>query len=414
MHQIFVEKLKNGLHVLYDHNPAGEVTHCALMIRAGTRDEPGGKEGLAHFIEHTLFKGTRKRKAFYILNHLETVGGELNAYTTKEETCLHASVMNQHLERAAELISDIAFNASFPDKELQKEKDVIIDEIHAYEDTPYEQIYDDFETFVFRGHSMGHPILGTIESVQNFRRNDIINYIRQHYQASQMVFVVSGNAGKEKVMRVAEKYFSKNIFPKNIVRRKKFKPLKATQKTIIKSINQVHHIMGCPAYSITHDLRYELILLNNILGGPGMNSKLNLNIREKYGYTYSIESGYHAHSDSGLFHIYFATDEKNFNKVLALVEKELQKIIKQPLSERQLAQYKRQLIGQITMAQEHKVNLMLGMARSLLNFKKVLSLNEVSQRIESITMKNFMKVANEILFTKNYSSLTYLPGKKTL
>ena len=409
MQQCFIDKLENGVQVLYAHDSNSLVTHCALMIRAGTRDEPDGKQGLAHFIEHTLFKGTKNRKSFHILNHLEIVGGELNAYTTKEETCLHASVMNPHLERAAELIADIAFNANFPEKELEKEKDVIIDEIHAYEDTPYEQIYDDFETLVFAGHPLGHPILGSIETVQNFKRNDILNYITNHYHTNEMVFAVSGNAGREDVMRIAEKYFATNKLNGKSLKRKKFNARKALQKTKPKNINQVHYISGCPAYNLSDEKRYPLILLNNILGGPGMNSKLNLNIREKYGYAYSIESGYHAYTDSGLFHIYFATDEKNFKKVYSLLEKELLKMIEQPISKRQLVAYKKQIIGQITISQEQKLNLMLGMAKSLLYFKKVLSPEEVAEKIESISQKDFMNVAKEILQIKKHSSLTYLP-----
>lgn len=410
MQNFITGRLKNGVRVLYDHIENSSVTHCALMLRAGTRDEPAGKEGLAHFIEHTLFKGTKKRKAFHILNHLEIVGGELNAYTTKEETCLHASVMNMHLERASELIADIVFNASFPPKELIKEKDVIIDEIHAYEDTPYEQIYDDFETVLFSGHPLGHPILGTIESVRSFKRGDIINYIKNQYRDQEMVFAVSGNAGIEKVMLIAEKYFSRKTFQNKTVNRKTFSAIGSKQTTSIKNNSQVHFISGCAAYSLTDKNRYPMILLNNILGGPGMNSKLNLNIREKYGYTYSIESGYHAYSDSGLFHIYFATDENNFEKVKSLMERELLRMIQIPITERQLGQYKKQMIGQITISHENRLNLMLGMAKSMLYFNKLLSLNEVVANIEKISQKDFMKVAKEMLEVKKHSSLTYLPS----
>ena len=410
MQQYFTHHLSNGLRVLYNHDPNCVVTHCGLLIKAGARDEPDNKPGLAHFIEHTLFKGTTMRKSFHILNHLEVIGGELNAYTTKEETCLHASVMNQYLERAASLIADIAFNASFPEKELQKEKDVIIDEIHAYEDTPYEQIYDDFETLVFKGHSLGHPILGTIPSVQAFKRTDIVNYIRDKYRTHQMVFAVSGNAGLENVIALAEKYFGKRSNQSPLEKRKPFKKIKPAQSTVVRSINQVHCISGCTAYSLTSPHRYAMILLNNILGGPGMNSKLNLNIREKYGYTYSIESGYHAYSDTGLFHIYFATDKKNFERVLNLVNKELEKM-KSPVSDRQFNQYKKQLVGQINMAQEHKLNLLLGMAKSLLYFNTILSLDEVNANIQNIALPQFLQVANNILNTHTHTSLLYQPAE---
>ncbi len=411
MQYFFTDKLKNGVKVLYNHDDKCVVTHCALMLGSGTRDESTGKEGLAHFIEHTLFKGTKKRKAYHILNCLETVGGELNAYTTKEETCLHATVMNQDLERAAELISDIVFNANFPEKELQKEKDVVIDEIHAYEDTPYEQIYDDFETLVFKGHTLGHPILGTVESVQNFKRKDILEYIKRQYHDGEMIFAVGGGVGKEKVMQIAEKYFSKGSRKSISVKRKLFKANKSVHLSAVKNTNQIHYITGCPAFSLSDKNRYTLILLNNILGGPGMNSKLNLNIREKFGYTYTIESGYHAYSDTGLFHIYFATDKKNFSKVRQLLDKELLKLIEQPMSERQFAQYKKQLIGQIVISQENRLNLLLGMAKSMLYFNKTFSLKEVSANIENISLADFIKVAKSILNSKHHSSLTYLPNQ---
>ena len=411
MQRFFVHELSSGIKLLFNEDQASVVTHCGVMIKTGTRDEPEGKEGLAHFIEHTLFKGTGKRKAFHILNHLEIVGGELNAYTTKEETCLHATVMNMHLERATELLADIALNANFPDKELQKEKEVIIDEIHAYEDMPYEQIYDDFEALVFKNHPLGHPILGTIDSVSSFSRQDTLNYFHDNYKSGEIIFAVSSNAPYEKVFRVAEKYFSpKNKFLNG--ERKKFTSVAPQHLTAIKKINQVHYITGCPAYPLSHRNRFTLLLLNNILGGPGMNSRLSLNIREKYGYTYSIESGYHAYSDAGLFNIYFATELKNFEKVKKLLEKEITRMLNPQMSERQFAQYKKQFIGQITIAQENRLNLLLSMAKSLLYFKKIFTLQEITAHIEKITLKEFMQVAQTILSNQKYSSLTYMPAKE--
>ena len=402
-------RLSNGLRILYSHQPGTPVTHCALMIKAGTRDEEKGQEGLAHFIEHGLFKGTEKRKSFHILNRLEVVGGELNAYTTKEETCVHASVMNNHSERAIELIADIIFNSVFPEKEMEKEKEVIVDEIRSYQDTPYEQIFDDFEGLLFKGHSLGHPILGTEKAIRNFKQKDLLVYIKRCYHPSRMVFSVSGSMGMEEAIRLGEKYFNAKTPAKKAPLRsayKKYKPVIITQP---RGVSQVHHITGLPAYSMNDKKRFILILMNNLLGGPGMNSKLNLNIREKHGFTYTIESGYHSYSDTGIFHVYFATDQKNYSKTKKLVESELTRLYETPLTKKIFTQYKEQLLGQITMAQENRLSVLLSISKGLLNFDRVVPLEEVIHRINVVSANDIQEVAAELFSTDKRSTLVYEP-----
>lgn len=409
MHPTQIHTLPNGLRVLYEHHPTSQVTHVALMMKSGTRDEEEGKEGLAHFIEHSLFKGTTKRKSFHILNRLEVVGGDLNAYTTKEETCLHASIMDKHLERAIELIADIAFNSIFPEKEIEKEKDVIVDEILSYQDTPYEQIFDDFETQIFKGHPLGHPILGTENAIRKFKRKHLIDFIKRTYHPQNMVLSVSGNAGIDEIVRLAEQYFlvkGSKVPPTNRTTFKQYKKVEVVQD---RSVNQVHYLSGTTAFSLNHPSRYTMVLLNNLLGGPGMNSRLNLNVREKYGFTYTIESGYHTYSDTGVFYLYFATDQKHFEKTKQLAEKELTKLMDQPITAKVFNQYKEQLLGQILMAQENRLSVMLSKSKSLLIFGKIITLEEILEKVRVITSNDINLVAEEIFDPKKRSQLIYLP-----
>lgn len=401
--------LSNGLTVVYLHYPDAEVSHCGIMIRSGTRDEPEGKEGLAHFIEHLLFKGTEKRKSFHILNRLEVVGGELNAYTTKEETCLHASVMNAHLSRALELLSDITFHSVFPVREVEKEKDVIIDEILSYQDTPYEQIFDDFESLVFRRHALGHPILGTEKSVRSFHRKDLIKQVTKCYHPSAMVLAISSNIGEDAARRLAEEYFGlrkRQAAPQKRATFRNYKPDRVEQA---RAVNQVHYISGRPAFGLRDPRRFTLVLLNNLLGGPGMNSRLNLNIRERYGFTYTIESGYHTYTDNGIFYVYFATDADHYKRTRSLLHKELMVLVDKPLSERMLRQYKEQLLGQIRLSQENRLSLLLSMAKSLLNLGRVVDIQEVSSRIMSVTSQQLQEVAEAIFPDQSHTELIYMP-----
>jgi predicted Zn-dependent peptidase len=400
--------LDNGIRVVHQYSGSAEVVHCGIFINAGTRDEQPGEKGLAHFIEHVMFKGTATRKPFHILNRLETVGGELNAYTTKEEICVHASIMSPYFERAAELISDIAFHSIFPEKELEKEKEVIIDEIRSCQDNPSEQIYDDFEELVFRKHPLGTPILGTVETVRSFSRADVTGFIGRVYGSNQIVFASVGNVSPEKVKKVAARYFSQYRLPEVHLRKKAAPAYAPVEKTEKKSNYQAHCMLGNVAYSYHDPKRTALILLNNLLGGPGMNSRLNLSLREKHGIAYNIYSSYTNYSDTGCFSIYIGTDGQNIARSIDITMKELKKLREVKLGALQLSQAKQQLIGQIAIAQESRIGLMQVLGKSLLNYNKIESLPEVYAKINGLTSESLQEVANEVLDEKRLSRLVYV------
>lgn len=406
---IKIATLPNNLRLVFTPLHNTEVAHCALMIKAGTRHEKAGKEGLAHFIEHMLFKGTKKRKSFHILNRLEIVGGELNAFTSKEETCLHASLPALFLERALELISDITFNSLFPVRELEKEKEVVCDEIRTYQDTPGEQIFDDFEAIIFKNNPLGNPILGTEQTVHSFHQKDLLNFIEGKYIPSNMVLSVAAPADEKTIVQLAEKYFGskKSKPPTNkIIPFRNYKPecVKTTRHH-----SQCHYMMGKPAPSLHDSNRLTMALVNNILGGPGMNSKLNLGIREKYGYTYTIESGYNSYSDTGIFHVYLATDKKYLEKSISLTASVMHKLASTKLGSMMLHQYKQQFKGQLALARENKANVVISQAKSLLSLNRITSLEDIYQKIDRITSEEVLRMAGIYLNTNSstYSSLLY-------
>lgn len=406
MNEFEIFELPNGLRVIYKQ-VVGEAAHCGIILNAGTREEKQTEQGLAHYIEHTLFKGTSKRRFYHILSRIDSVGGELNAYTAKEETCIYASFQKQYLERAVELIADITFNSTFPVKEIEKEKDIIIDEIHSYKDTPAEQIYDDFETHLFNKHPLGNNILGTVESVKSFKQKHIIDFIKRHYLIKNMVFSIVGNYKKEHVKKVMEKHFA-HYSTKGNPSIRKAPTLNKTFQVVNKiNANQSHCIIGSIAPSSASKKRTAMVLLNNLLGGTGMNSRLNLNIREKYGFAYNLDSNYVAYSDTGLFAVYLGTDKKYLQKTTALVYKELKKLRDAPISAMQLHKAKQQLCGNIALAQENNSSVMLALGKSLLMFNKVDTLNSIYGEIEKITTKQLFNIANEVFEEKSMNSLTF-------
>jgi len=406
MNEFEIFELPNGLRVIYKQ-VVGEAAHCGIILNAGTREEKQTEQGLAHYIEHTLFKGTSKRRFYHILSRIDSVGGELNAYTAKEETCIYASFQKQYLERAVELIADITFNSTFPVKEIEKEKDIIIDEIHSYKDTPAEQIYDDFETHLFNRHPLGSNILGTVESVKSFKQKHIIDFIKRHYLIKNMVFSIVGNYKKEHVKKVMEKHFA-HYSTKGNPSIRKAPTLNKTFQVVNKiNANQSHCIIGSIAPSSASKKRTAMVLLNNLLGGTGMNSRLNLNIREKYGFAYNLDSNYVAYSDTGLFAVYLGTDKKYLQKTTALVYKELKKLRDTPISAMQLHKAKQQLCGNIALAQENNSSVMLALGKSLLMFNKVDTLNSIYGEIEKITTKQLFNIANEVFEEKSMNSLTF-------
>jgi predicted Zn-dependent peptidase len=299
--------LSNGIRLVHKHVDS-IVAHFGIIINTGSRDEEIQEQGLAHFIEHVIFKGTSKRKSYYILSSMENVGGELNAFTSKEETCIYSSFLSKFYQRAIELISEITFDSTFPEKELKKEKDVVIDEINSYKDSPSEEIFDDFEDLIFDGHSIGRNILGTPKNIKKFNKTSILDFIEKNYHTDQIVISSVGNIEFSKLVKLVEKSFGGIKEKCRSHQREKFTDYKAKTIHIKKKTFQTHCMIGNVAYSSTEEKKTGLILLNNILGGPGMNSRLSLAIREKYGFCYNIESNYTPYSDIGFFSIYLGTE----------------------------------------------------------------------------------------------------------
>lgn len=403
--------LKNGLRLL--HLPAaGPVAHIGLFINAGSRDEDSMENGLAHFIEHTIFKGTAKRRAYHILTRLESVGGDLNAYTTKEETCVYASFLNEHFERAMELISDIVNNSTFPEKELKKEKEVIQDEINSYKDAPAEEIYDIFEENLFKGHPLGMNILGTPEHLQSFNRDQIFLFLKEYYLAENMVLCSVGNMGIDKMKKLATKYFEQ--IPSGTLSRKReaFSSYQPFRKEMERSTFQTHCIIGASAYDRNHPNKFTMILLNNLLGGPALNSRLNLSVREKHGYTYSIESAYVSYTDSGVFSIYLGMDNGYLQKAEALILKELEKLRREKLGTMQLQLARKQLIGQVAISNESNLNRMLSAGKAYLHDNQVKTIEELVKNIEAVTAGQILEVAGEIFDPAGLSSLVFKNNEK--
>jgi len=405
-----VHTLSNGIRLLLKHSPS-PITHCGFLWNAGARDEPEHKEGLAHFIEHLLFKETEKRNTSQILNRLELVGADLNAYTTKEYTCIHASFLNEHLERTIDLFEDILFHSTFPEDEMDKERGVILDEIASYLDQPDEAIHDNFESLLFKAHPMGNNILGTTETVKGFNGEDIRSFIYQTNNTHEMVFAVFGDYALKRVIRLVEKYFggiAVNNNPKNRIQ----PAANAGSYQILKRpISQTHCVIGTQAYASLHHNRYGLLLLNNLLGGMGMSSRLNMELREKHGIAYTIESNYTSFTDTGIFSVYFGTDDEKTAKAIRLVNKELKKLRDNKIGTLQLHQAKQKFIGQIALAEENRMSLILSMAKSLLDFNRVDSLEQVFEKINAVTAEELLHISNEIFDTNKLITLLFEPGE---
>lgn len=403
-----VHKLNNGIRIIH-HQVDSPVAHCGIMINAGSRDESAPEQGMAHFIEHALFKGTRKRKAYHILSRLEDVGGELNAYTTKEETWFYSSFMKEYYERSIELLSDIVFHSILPKKELDKEKDVIMDEIYSYLDSPSESIFDDYEELIYHGHPIGRNILGTKKTLQSFAPENAKSFIDKHYNTDEIILSSVGNLDFNKLVRYAEKHLSAIPENKRTHQRLGLNGYESRILKVKKDILQAHCIIGNRAYAATNEKARILILLSNLLGGPGMNSRLNLGIREKHGITYTIESNYTTYNDTGVWSIYFGTEAQTVKKTIRLINKELEKLRENPLGPSQLLKAKKQLIGQLAIAQENNCNLMQNIAKSYMTFGKVESIESTNEKIMAISPEEIQEVAKEIFDPSKLSTIIYEP-----
>ncbi|RZL34015.1 MAG: insulinase family protein [Pedobacter sp.] len=405
-----VHTLDNGIRLL--HVPsASAISHACIIINSGSRDEKADQMGLAHFIEHLVFKRTEKRNTNQILTRLESVGADLNAYTTKEYTCIHASFLNPYLDRTLELFNDIVFHSIFPEDELEKEKGVILDEITSYLDQPEEAINDDFEDQLFAGHSFGRNILGTPESVNKLSRADILAFIKDNYKTDEIVVAVIGNYPLNKFVKIGTKYFE-SVTPNLTVKNRVAPTPNATSNIVVnKQISQAHVMMGMQTYSLHHPYKAGLLLLNNMLGGTGMSSILNLQIREKYGIAYTIESNYSPLSDTGIFALYFGTDQEKVDKAFRLINKEFKKFRENPLTEIQLQKAKNKFIGQIALGEENRIGLIISIAKSLIDYNRIDNLETVFNKIRNVSVTDMANIANEVLDEKNLSSLTFYPAE---
>lgn len=402
-----IHTLHNGIRLLHKHADS-PVAHAGVMIHTGSRDEEEHEQGMAHFIEHIIFKGTTKRKAYHILCRMEDVGGDMNAYTSKEETCIYASFMKEYYDRSLELFSDILFNSTFPEKELQREKEVIMDEINSYKDNPSELIFDDFEALIFDGHRLGSNILGTPEHLKSFDKTMVQDFIERAYFTDEIMVCSVGKIDFNKLVYYFEKYFSQAAPHLNRSRRVPFQSYVASTKRVKMETHQSHCIIGNVAYSIQDDRRVGLFLLNNILAGPGMNSRLNLSLREKYGYAYNVESHFTPYSDTGTLQIYFGTDQQFLEKSLTIVKREIRLLQENKLGTLQLSKAKKQLVGQLAIGNENLVSLMMALAKSYLVFERCDTLEEINQKIEEVTAEELRDMANEILDLNQLSTLIYL------
>ncbi|MDP4281608.1 MAG: pitrilysin family protein [Bacteroidota bacterium] len=404
-----IHTLSNGLRIV--HLPqSGRVSHVGLFVRAGTRDEHNsGHQGIAHFIEHVIFKGTAKRNVFQVLNRLENVGADLNAYTTKEDTCIYASFLNEYYDRTLELISDITLHSVFPEKELEKEKQVVIDEIHSYEDSPSDLIFDEFEDQLFEGHPLGRNILGTVQGVRRFNRTKVGEFMQVNYIPDHIVIASVGNISFEKLVRLAEKYFTDIPYSGKPVTRQKFNSYSPTRREKKKKVYQTHCIIGSPGYPFTDPRRISLALLNNLLGGPTMNSRLSLALRERNGLTYQNEAAYTPYSDTGNLSIYFSTVPQFYERAHEIVMKELKKLRDEKLKLSQLNIARRQLSGQIAISRESGISNMLSMGKCFLMQDRFDSFEMLLNLIQSITAEELQEIACEVFDPENLSELVYQP-----
>ena len=432
--------LDNGLRII--HLPSdSKVVYCGYQINAGTRDEEPGEEGLAHFCEHVTFKGTERRKAWHILNCLESVGGDLNAYTNKEGTVYYSAILKEHIARAVDLLSDIVFHSVYPQAEIDKEVEVICDEIESYNDSPAELIYDEFENILFKGSSLGHNILGTAEQVRSFTTEDALRFTRKLYRPDNAIFFAYGDIDFKKLVKLIGRALADNESGKpaeeklpqisqitqisqnnnsantteTIAKEKSVESVKSVEpknypsvgnemagQTIVmeKNTHQAHVMIGTRAYDVNDDRRMPLYLLNNILGGPGMNAKLNLALREHNGLVYTVESTMVAYGNTGTWSIYFGCDEHDIKRCLRLVRKELDRMMEKPLSDSQLKAAKKQIKGQIGVACDNRENFALDFGKSFLHYGWEKNVDRLYEQVEAITSQQIQDVARE-LFDKD-------------
>ena len=406
--------LENGLRIIHLPSPS-QVVYCGYQVAAGTRDEQPGEEGLAHFCEHMTFKGTERRNALQIIKSLEQLGGDLNAFTNKEDTTFYAAIQKEHINKAVDLLTDIVFHSQYPQHEIDKEVEVICDEIESYNDSPAELIYDEFENILFAGHPLGHNILGNAELLRTFTTEDALRFVRRHYRPDNAIFFVYGDVDFGRLIRRIEsgqwKVDSCDYQPCTITTAQSnhISPLSTLHSPLIKEIgsHQSHVMVGTRAYSYNDSRRMSLYLLNNIIGGPGMNARLNLSLRERHGLVYTVESTMASYSDTGVWSVYFGCDPHDVNKCLRLVHHELDKVMSKPLSDSQLRAAKRQLKGQIAIACDNREQFALDFGKSFLHYGNERDLDTLFRRIDAISAKDIQDVALELFPSERLTTLIF-------
>ena len=397
--------LPNGLRIIHLPSPS-QVVYCGYQIAAGTRDERLKEEGLAHFCEHMTFKGTEKRNALQIINALEGVGGELNAFTNKEDTVFYAAISKEHFTQAVDILTDIVFYSQYPQHEIEKEVEVICDEIESYNDSPAELIYDEFENILFEGHPLGHNILGKAEQLRKYTTEDALRFVRHHYRPNNAIFFVYGDIDFKRLCKMLEMPATSSHLE---APEQAEVPESLVGKTITRSLgtHQAHVMLGTRAYDIHHPLRIPLYLLNNILGGPGMNARLNLSLRERHGLVYTVESTMVSYSDTGIWSVYFGCDPHDIRKCLKLVRHELDKMMQKPLSATQLRNAKRQLKGQIAIACDNREQFALDFGKSFLHYGWEKDITHLYDSIDQVTAEDIQKVANDLFATEKLTTLIF-------
>lgn len=398
--------LNNGLRVVYAPSPTNTV-YLGLALDAGTRDEKDGESGMAHFAEHLSFKGTDKRTSRQIITYMESVGGDLNAFTGKEETVYYCTCQKEHFSRAMDLLFDVVFHSKYPQEEMDKEVEVVIDEIESYNDSPSELIYDDFEAMLFQGHPLGRSILGNAERLRAYKTEDVQNYTSRLYVPSNAVLFVYGNVSEKEILRripddVLSEAGQRIVTDETILR-----PYAPQSKVIEKNTHQAHIMMGARAFGGMHPKHLALFLANNILGGPGLSSRLNLALREKRGLVYTVESTLTTYTDTGVWAIYFGCDHHDAEKCKRIVKRELQRLCDAPLSEKALNAAKRQIIGQIALSYDNFESVAIGMGKRMLHYGRTQTKEQFIARIQALTAEQVWDAAREIFNPENLTILEY-------
>ena len=398
--------LENGLRII--HLPSNsQVVYCGYDVAAGTRNELSGEEGMAHFCEHMSFKGTARRNAIQIINAIEGLGGELNAFTNKEDTVYYAAISKEHFSEAVNVLTDIVFHSQYPQHEIDKEVEVICDEIESYNDSPAELIYDEFENLLFEGHPLGHNILGNAEQLRTYTTADALRFVNRNYRPEKMVFFVYGDIDFKRLCKNLERLTPEDSNPSSPESSFQAPDTQKNAQFIVqnRSTHQAHVMTGCQAYAYTDPRRMTLYLLNNILGGPGMNARLNLSLRERHGLVYTVESTMATYGDTGIWSIYFGCDHHDINRCRKLVRHELDRLMQKPLTLQQLIAAKRQLKGQLAIACDNHEQFALDFGRSYLHHGHERDLETLYQRIDAITAEELQTVACDLFAPDHMTTL---------